>query len=338
MPGARQPFAPMGSVSGQSATGGSTGGPRRIGGASSTVGGPAGNPFTLSASGGMPGVGVRPGGGSGPGAGQMIGDSMQQFSMSAPRPSFPIGGGQGPQPPPGPPMTPAPPMSVAPGGPQQPPAMPDFFGAGLNAARDAYLSQVPVMQADMKSSIGDAMATAGFGGNRFSTSAMKSAADVGANAGLRQNALMGQLLGDATERGLDRALQSTGMSMDDNYRYNQMGWQGNENAQDRQLRAIGMQPDFWRTQQDLRRQPMLDLFNMGQWEQGRQDMFSLLPFQDWQNNRYGLLPDIMGMVGGVGGPSLQQPTQTSTPGGTGAIDWLNLINAFRGAYGGGGQG
>lgn len=312
--GARAPGAPLPGL-------------RSVTGASSTTG-PSPGGFAVG-SGGMPGAGARPAGGMPP-----------SFAVGGgvPNTGAPPAGGPGAPPPPagsasGPPSaTPAGPFP-APGPGSQ---MPDFFGAGLNAARDAYLSQVPVMQRDMQNSIGDAMSGAGFSGNRFSSSAMKTAGDIGADAGLRQNALMGSLLGGATERGLDRALQSTGMNLQNDQFYNQMGWQGNENAQDRALRAMGMQPDLMRTQMDLQRQPMLDLFNMGQWEQGRQDMFNLLPFQHWQNNQYGLLPQIMQMIGGVGGPTTQQPTQTNTPGGAGAMDWIALINAFRGMGGGGG--
>lgn len=259
--------------------------------------GGASNPFALSATGGMPGMGVRPGGGSGPGAGQMVGDFMQRFNpqSAAARPSFPIGGG--PQPSPGgQPTTPAPPMSAAPADPFSRPT----------SAMDVYRSSVPVMQDAMKTAVGGAMADAGFTGNRFGSYAMDRAAQEGSRAGLQQNQLLTSLLHDQTNRDQDRSLQAAG---------------------------LGMQHGISENQMQLDR--MKFLADQGRWEQGRQDQYGMLGYQDFENNKLGFLQMLAQMAQSPGTATAPTWGTQQTAGSPGFFDYAKLAAQIYGAYQGG---
>ncbi len=89
---------------------------------------------------------------------------------------------------------------------------PGFEGRGdFGDPYNVFLSTVPLMEQIRDQEIGEAMATAGFTGNRYSTDAMKMAGRIGGETTLGLQQALNQLLYGASERDLDRALQAAGM-------------------------------------------------------------------------------------------------------------------------------
>ncbi len=164
-----------------------------------------------------------------------------------------------------------------------------------------FLSAVPVMNANMTRQIGDSMAQAGFTGNRWGTSAMNAAGQIGAENALTQNAMMQGLLSDYANRQEDRALQATGMSM------------GLGDMLDRQAQDRFMLPA-----------------QLGMWEQGRQDDFSRMAYEDFDKHRLGWLPMMMqaAMSQGAGSPGSVVPI--TQPGSPGAADWMTILAGLLG--------
>jgi hypothetical protein len=69
-------------------------------------------------------------------------------------------------------------------------------------------------------------------------------------------------------------------------------------------------------------------FQIGQYEQGRQDGFSNQAYEDFERNKLGWLPFLGQMAGGQSGGSPGQIYQTTTPGKPGAIDYASLLAGF----------
>lgn len=211
-----------------------------------------------------------------------------------------------------------PPLGGSPGGPISPPGFPASGGGGApwvlpgdplqqpgqggTDFRDPmmqFLSMVPGMRANTQHQIAGAMANAGFGGNRYGTSAMNTAGQIGAEAGMAENAMMQNLLADYADKQENRALGATGQAM-------QLGDMLDRQAQDRA------------------RLP----FEMGQWENQRQDDFAKLRYADFENNKTGWLPMLSQLAMSQGAGSPGQIYQTSEPGKAGGADYLTLLAQF----------
>lgn len=175
--------------------------------------------------------------------------------------------------------------------------------AGPTSAMDVYRSSVPVMQDAMKTAVGGAMADAGFSGNRFGSYAMDRAAQEGSRAGLQQNQLLSDLLYRQTNADQDRALQAAGLA-------SQHG-----QAEDR------MQLDRMR-----------QLAELGMWEQGRQDQFSRLPYEDFQRNMLGFLPMLAQMAQAPGTATQGVWGQNQTGGSPGFIDYAAALAPLLAAF------
>jgi len=78
----------------------------------------------------------------------------------------------------------------------------------FNDPYNAYLSAVPEMQRQTQGQISDALSAFGQGGNRYSSAAMSTAANIGAQSAERQNAMLSDLLFQQTQRDLDRQMQA----------------------------------------------------------------------------------------------------------------------------------
>lgn len=168
----------------------------------------------------------------------------------------------------------------------------------FNDPYNVYLSAVPVMEQARDKQIGESMAKAGFGGNRYSSSAQNQAGQIGAETTLKMNQMLNDLLYNQSQSDLNRALQATGMST-------QLGQLQDQMARDR----------------------LDQLFGFGKYEQGRQDQYSLLRYQDFEKNKYGMLPMLIQALGAFGG----QGYQNVTPGSEGIMDWLGpIIGAWLG--------
>lgn len=184
-------------------------------------------------------------------------------------------------------------------------------GAGLPGATPApnsfnnpfamFLAAVPGMRVNAQRQIGDAMAGAGFTGNRWGTSAMNQAGQIGAENAMMENALLQKTLSDYANRTEDRALQATGMGMG-------LGGMLDKMAQDRVQIPFGV----------------------GAWEQGRQDELAQFPYMDFEKNKLGWLPLLAQMAASQKAGSPGQIYTTQEPGKPGAVDWLSLLGGLFG--------
>lgn len=220
------------------------------------------------------------------------------------------GGGGGVGRPPAPPAL-GPPIF---GGPPMPgggvPGMPP--GAGLPGSMPSpgafndpfamFMAAVPGMRLNAQKQIGDAVASAGFGGNRWGTSTANDVARIGSENAMMENALLQKTLYDYANQTENRALQATGMGMG-------LGGMLDQQAQDRV------------------RLP----FEVGTWEQGRQDQLAQFPYMDFEKNKLGWLPMLLqaAMSQGAGSPGAIYTTQDE-PAKPGAIDWLTLLGGLFG--------
>lgn len=170
-------------------------------------------------------------------------------------------------------------------------------GAGdYNDPMNSFLAAVPMMNANMNRQIGDAMATAGFSGNRYGTSAMNTAGQIGAENALAQNALLQKTLFDYSQGQEDRALQATGLGLQTGNSLDQM-------QRDRLTTPYGMFAG----------------------EQARQDGFSRAAYDDFNANRLGWLPFLSQNAMSQGNSSPGSVYTTQSQGSPGASDWLQLL-------------
>lgn len=158
-----------------------------------------------------------------------------------------------------------------------------FVYGDYNDPFNAYLSMIPVMENQMNKDIGNAIARAGFGGNRYSTAAASAAGQIGAESAMKMNQLLNQTMFDQTNRDQDRALTSTKMFGD---------WSLQEGQDERE----------W----------LRDLMEFGRYEQDRQDRYGMLGYEDFMNSRLGYLPYLIQAAGGVGSGSGPTPYQVMT--------------------------
>lgn len=160
-----------------------------------------------------------------------------------------------------------------------------------------YASQLPLIQQGMHDNLANAMAGAGFTGNRFGTSAQRVAAQEGVRASNQANALLMQTLYGQANADQDRALQAAGQSM-------QLGGLLDQMNQNR----------------------FQALFPMAQWEQGRQDQMARFFYDDWYRRMMDPLQLMNQFFGSQGSGSGGVPIQTVTnPGRPGASDTLNAL-------------
>lgn len=145
----------------------------------------------------------------------------------------------------------------------------------FNDVYNMFLSTVPVMEAEAKRQINSAMANAGFTGNRYSSSAMNTAGQIGADTALKQNQMLNELLYGQANKDLDRQMMAIQQEM-------QLGQLTEQGAKDR----------------------LAQLFGFGSWEQGRMDDMAMKYYQDFEQNKYGFLPMLLqaAMSQGAGSP------------------------------------
>lgn len=258
-------------------------------------------------------------------------------------PAPPPGGTQvAPAPPGSPPAQPFPPT---PGGPPQVGGVPGQASPfGPTSAMDVYRSAVPVMNQAMDDAISRSTASAGMSGNRFGTSTERNAMDIGRRGALEQNQLMSDLLYNQTQADQNRALQATGMGLEDARFRNQLQFQGGQNALDRAMQAAGLGQSGAALQHQMEQDKLRLPFQIGSWEQGRQDQYARMPYDEFQRDRDGYLSEIMNLIGGTGGTggmSGQWGTQ-QTGGSPGFADYLGAfapyLSLFMAKGGAGGYG
>jgi hypothetical protein len=177
------------------------------------------------------------------------------------------------------------------GGPSGNP-MPGAFNDPFNS----LLAAIPMMDLNAKRQTSQAMSEAGFTGNRWSSGAMDTAGRIGAENALAQNKMMLDALYGTANQAEDRALQATGMATN-------LGGLMNQIDQSRVTLP----------------------FQLGQYEQGRQDHFSNQAYEDFERNKLGWLPWLSQMASGQHGGTPGQIYQTQTPGKPGALDYAGLL-------------
>jgi hypothetical protein len=224
-----------------------------------------------------------------------------QWGSAAPKPPTPAG-----------PITPPPMGGSGPGGAlgQKPWGGPPIGFPGqvpmpyaFNDPFQMFLSAVPLMNANRDKQIADAMSVAGFSGNRIGTAAANDAMRIGAETALAQDQMLLGLLGDYANNVENRALQANQQGI-------QLGGLLNSIQQDQ----------------------LMIPFQIGAWEQGRQDNFANTAFQDWSANRLGWFPHLLQAAMSQGAGSPGQIYTTTEPGKPGAVDWLTALGPLFSAF------
>lgn len=228
--------------------------------------------------------------------------------------------------------------SPTPGGGASAPMSP----VGPSSIWDVYNSAVPVMNDIMRQQIQGAAAMGGATGNRFGTSTERNFADIGRQAGNELTGMFSNLLYNQTQADQDRALAATGMGLEDARFRNNLAFQGGQRGLDRALQSAGMGMGAAGMQEQMAQDRLRLPFQIGSWEQGRQDQFAGQAYQDFERNKLGWLPAIMGLLGGQGGTGGMQGQfgVQQTAGSPGFIDYaaafapyLSLFMAKGGAAG-----
>lgn len=188
------------------------------------------------------------------------------------------------------------------------PGAPNTPGPFYNEFTDPFamfFSAIPTMRMNTTRQIGDAVAQAGFTGNRWGTSTQNTVGQIGAEAAARENAMLQGMLADFANNQENRALGASGYAV------------GVGNALEEAARNRVTVP-----------------FGVGAYEQGRQDDIQRLLFQDWAQNRLGWLGPALDFAGrqGAGSPGspgqvIQVPGEPAKPG---AIDWARVLAEFFG--------
>ncbi|MGL4807106.1 MAG: hypothetical protein ACRC4O_00045, partial [Giesbergeria sp.] len=185
---------------------------------------------------------------------------------------------------------------------------------------DSFRAAAPVFEQNMRDRISDAIGQTGLDGTRFSSYTADAAAREGGRAANEQNQYLAQLVAQQNARDQDYAWRGTELSTN-------LGYQQNENALDRALRAQQQQFSQGLEGRRYGLDAQGQLFDMARYEQDRQDRLSMIPYQQWQQDRLGYLPMLMGMFGN-GGPSYGPGQTTSSGGSPGALDYATLIASF----------
>lgn len=195
-------------------------------------------------------------------------------------------------------------------GPGQQFSWPTQTAAGdYNDPYNLYLSAAPIMQQNATREIQGAMANAGFGGNRYGSSAMQQAGQIGANTSLQMNDMLTQLMYNQTNQDLDRQMQAAGMYL-----------QATPMVENALSSRYGAKADALAAR-------------MRAFEQQRAAAMSAqrMRYSDFEKNKYGTLPMLMGaLTNSIGqGP---EPIITTKGGSSGVgSDVMNALALYFGS-------
>lgn len=179
---------------------------------------------------------------------------------------------------------------------------------GYDDPYNLYLSAVPVMQQNMDREIGRAIGGIGMTGNRYSSAAQRAAGQIGANTALEQNSLLSGLLYNQYNTDADRAMQAAS---------------GLLGASNQVESALGQRYGAYSDALAQR---------MRAWEQQRSAAMSAAQaqYRDFEANKYGMLPMLMGQLSNsIGqGPEPILTTSAGKPGYGSSI--IDLATAYYG--------
>ncbi len=174
----------------------------------------------------------------------------------------------------------------------QPPQQGNPMFGDFNDPFNMILSQIPVLEDFRDRQMYDAMSMAGMGGNRFSSGAQQRAGEIAGRTTLAMQDMMSRTLSDFANQQSNRSLQAAIAG-------GNMGGQIDQAYMDR-LNELG---DF------------------GQFEQLREDNILTQLFQDFRNNQYGFLPDMLAAASGTPQPQVFPQTNPGS-GLMGILSWL----------------
>lgn len=183
---------------------------------------------------------------------------------------------------------------------------PAFGDGGANPnPLDVFASLTPFLEDLRDRQVWDSLAEAGYTGNRYSTSAQRTAAEIGGRTGLEMQAALSELL-------YNTFLANQGFS----------------------LQALGLAPQLALAQNSIDLSRLGALQGFGQFEQGRADDIAQILFNTFNQNQYGLLPLLLqGAFGGSQTPSLLGIPGVSDPSGFDqAIDLATLLAQLFGLF------
>jgi hypothetical protein len=194
------------------------------------------------------------------------------------------------------------------GGSGGPGGMPSTYA--YNDPFNQALAMLPTMDENAKRQISGAMSSAGLSGNRFGSYAQNVAGQIGGENALQENQMVLKSL-------QDQALAEQGQALTAN--------------------ATGVGAGS--AMESAMQQNLMNPFAIGQYEQGRQDQFANLRYQDYNQNKLGWFPYLLqGAISrqaGYPGPVMYNTTG-SQPGG---LDWASaLLPGLIGISGAGGIG
>jgi hypothetical protein len=105
-------------------------------------------------------------------------------------------------------------------------------------------------------------------------------------------------------------------------------------AEDRALAATGMGTELGGLINAITQGKLGTLANLGQWEQGRQDDFSRMAYEDFERNKLGWIPLLLQAAASQGSGSPGQIYTVPQPGKPSTLEqWGPIIGGLLGAFG-----
>jgi len=178
-----------------------------------------------------------------------------------------------------------------------------------NDPYNLYLSARPIMQQNQNQQIGSALANSGFGGNRYSSTAMNAAGNIGAQTSLQMNDMLTNLMYNQTNQDLQNQMSAANSYLS-----------ATPMVETALSNRYGAKSDALKAQ-------------MQAFEQQRAAAMAnqRLQYENFQQNRYGTLPMLAQYLTNSTG-SGGEPIVTSKGGSTGYGN--DLLQALATYYGG----
>jgi hypothetical protein len=229
--------------------------------------------------------------------------------------------------------------------------MPPQFGQQPweSGAHNAYQATLGTVNDNINQGVSQAMSEAGFGGNRYSTAAMRSAGEVGAREMNRANSeFMGNMFGageNAQNRaltnymgGLDRSLAATGMDLENQRFLTGLDLDNQQQNRQRYLQAMQQMGDLSGQDAQNWAAKLGMLGGFGGQENQRMDEWQRAAYGDYEQNKYGSLPMLGQLMGRSTNPGQATSTQQQNPHkGPSTVDYAMQLATIAAMFYGGGS-